>query len=183
MAKTIDTDRLLSDWGQEVPQSANDGVDGCIEVRTIGVRVSDDNKYLIITEERIIDLQMVSRLSRLEQFKRQALYVYSVFAQYLDHSIKANFCQHLLQMLIAGTIEVTTDSIGTTFINLPKGKGQAELIRLLISHMTAQKLAAIRDSAGFNTLKYLLIEHLRKQSLPITVNSMSSTLRRAVNKH
>lgn len=29
MAKTIDTDRLLSDWGQEVPQPGSDDVDGC----------------------------------------------------------------------------------------------------------------------------------------------------------
>jgi dsRNA-specific ribonuclease len=61
-------------------------------------------------------------------------------------------------------------------------KGQAELVRLIISHMTQQKLAAIQDKTAFNDLKHLLMEHLRKQCQPIPVNSMSKTLLRAVEQ-
>ena len=89
----------------------------------------------------------------------------------------------LVRMFIEGTVEIVTTPQYGAFINLPKGKGQAELIRLIISHMTSQKRAAIQDSTVFNALKKLLLSHLRNHSQPIPVNSMSSTLGRIVKKH
>lgn len=182
MAIPLDKDRLLSDCRDEDLQSDMAGVEGICYERTIGYRYSDDKRYLIITKEQVIDLYAVNRLGKRDQYEQQALYIYGIFARYLDVMAKADFCQQLVEMLMAGVIEITTDCLGTTFINLPQGKGQAELIRLIVSHMTAQKQQAIHDSNHFNALKYLLIEHLRKQCSPITVNSMSVTLQRAITK-
>ena len=172
----------MSDCGQEVPQSGNDDVDGFIKVRIVKERVTANGRYLIITEERVIDIFALNRLTKMDQYNRLSQYVYSIFAGYLDHRLKEDFCLQLVKMFIDGTIEIITNPQYGAFINLPKGKGQAELIRLIISHMTQQKQAAIQDSTVFNDLQKLLLSHLRNHSLPISPNSMSKTLSRAVDQ-
>ena len=180
MAKTIDTDRLMSDCGQEIPQSGNDDVDGCIKIRTIRRWISRDGRYLYIDYEQTIDLQALNRLTQIDQFKQLSLYVYTIFASYLDHKLRDDFCLQVFKMFMNGIIEIITNPECGGIINFPMNKGQAELVRLIISHMTQQKLAAIQDKTAFNDLKHLLMEHLRKQCQPIPVNSMSKTLLRAV---
>ena len=182
MAKTIDTDRLLSDWGQEVPQPGSDDVDGFIQIRTIRRWISRDGRYLYIDYEQTIDLHALNRLTQIDQFKHLSLYVYTIFASYLDHKLRDDFCLQVFKMFMNGIIEVVTNPECGGIINFPMNKGQAELVRLIISHMTQQKLAAIQDKTAFNDLKHLLMEHLRKQCQPIPVNSMSKTLLRAVEQ-
>ena len=183
MAKDIDTGELLSGCGQEVPQPDKVDVDGLIQIRIVSQRITADGRYLVVTEERVIDIYALNRLTKIEQYNHHSQYVYSIFASYLDNSRKEDFCMQLVRMFIEGTVEIVTTPQYGAFINLPKGKGQAELIRLIISHMTSQKRAAIQDSTVFNALKKLLLSHLRNHSQPIPVNSMSSTLGRIVKKH
>jgi hypothetical protein len=182
MAKTIDTDRLMSDCGQEIPQSGNDDVDGFMQIHIVNRRVSANGRYLIITEERVIDILALDRLTQIDQFKQLSLYVYTIFASYLDHKLRDDFCLQVFKMFMNGIIEIITNPECGGIINFPMNKGQAELVRLIISHMTQQKLAAIQDKTAFNDLKHLLMEHLRKQCQPIPVNSMSKTLLRAVEQ-
>ena len=182
MAKTIDTDRLMSDCGQEVPQPGSDDVDGFIQIRIINQRITDNGRFLVITEEHRIDIFALNRLTKIDQYNQLSLYIYDIFASYLDYRRKEDFCLQLVRMFIEETIEVITSPQYSAFINLPKGTGQAELVRLIISHMTQQKQAAIQDSTVFNDLQKLLLSHLRNHSLPISPNSMSKTLSRAVDQ-
>ena len=84
MAIPLDKDRLLSDCRDEDLQSDMTGVEGICYERTIGYRYSDDKRYLIITKEQVIDLYAVNRLGKRDQYEQQALYIYGIFARYLD---------------------------------------------------------------------------------------------------
>lgn len=182
MATTTDMDRLLSDCGEDSQQSGNDDVDGCTQMHLVNEQVSPDGHYYTAYVQIVVDLFAVSRLSKLDQYNVLSQYVYNLFASYLDYRRKEDFCLQLVRMFIEETIEVITSPQYGAFINLPKTTGQAELVRLIISYMSPQKQASIHDSTTFNALKNLLLQHLRKQSLAISVNSMSKTLSRAVEQ-
>ena len=182
MATTTDTDRLLSDCGEDSHQSGNDDVDGCTQMHLVNEQVSPDGHYYTAYVQIVVDLFAVQRLSKLDQYNVLSQYVYNLFASFMDYQRKEDFCLQLVRMFIAGTLEVVATSQQGVFINLPKSTGQAELVRLIISYMSPQKQASIHDSTTFNALKNLLLQHLRKQSLAISVNSMSKTLSRAVEQ-
>ena len=182
MARNSDNDSIPPGWRPTGLQPTGTVEEDLSTIQQLK-EYSKDGRFLIITTVQRIDLYAAKRFTQKKQYEQQALYVYDILARYMDNSTTIDFCRQLVLLFLQGTIEIFTDSMGATFINLPTGKGQAELIRLIVSHMTAQKQQAIHDSNHFNALKYLLIEHLRQRCHPITVNSMSSTLRRVVNEY
>lgn len=182
MATITDTDRLLSDCREDNQQSGNDDVDGCISFRNLDMRMSPDGRKFILIVEQTIPTKVIKNLSKLDQYKFHSQNIYALFASFLDYQRKEDFCMKLVGMFIDNKIEILETSLHEVFINLPKSTGQAELVRLIISYMSPQKQASIHDSTTFNALKNLLLQHLRKQSLAISVNSMSKTLSRAVEQ-
>ena len=83
-------------------------------------------------------------------------------------------------MLALRIIELKLDDHGDYIINVLRNKGQASLLRLLISFTTPQKRNSLTQSRPFNDLKHLLMQRMRHMGISIPVNSLSVTLSRAV---
>lgn len=150
--------------------------------RVTGRCLSEDGRYMYIYKVEVIDLQAVRLLSHADQYERQAQVVCTLLARYIDYRLRADFCRLLRDLLAAGTVEVLTNSQGPTTLNILSNTGQSQLLRIIVGHMTPQKLLSMGQSEEFNTLKRLLLLHLRHQGQPISVNSLSVTLRRVVEE-
>ena len=68
MATTTDTDRLLSDCGEDSHQSGNDDVDGCTQMHLVNEQVSPDGHFYTAYVQIVVDLFAVQRLSKLDQY-------------------------------------------------------------------------------------------------------------------
>lgn len=152
-------------------------------VHVVNVRLSDDNRYLTLTEERTIDLLEIDLLTRDEQWERQACLIGNLFREYVDYHQRDNLQRQLRELLRRRIIEYDVNGEGEAFINVLRNTGQANLIRLLLSHATSQKRHALQgDRQVFTRLKRLLLQRLRHQGQPLSVNSLSVTLQRAVSR-
>ena len=80
MATTTDTDRLLSDCGEDSHQSGNDDVDGCTQMHLVNEQVSPDGHYYTACVQIVVDLFAVQRLSKLDQYNVLSQCVYNLFA-------------------------------------------------------------------------------------------------------
>ena len=183
MATQGEDNSLLLEMGDLDSPSLSALYTAITSVRTIQWRFSDDGHYLVVTEERTIDLRAVRQIQLADEYARQAQTICAIFSEYIDYQKRQLLCDNLKNMLCTGIIAVQTDAQGLIVINILKNKQQASFLRLLIQHMTLQKQRQLQNSAGFNCLKHLLMERLRQQSNTIDVNSISVTLRRAVKGH
>jgi hypothetical protein len=148
--------------------------------RLVGVNMSEDGRFLTLTEERTIDLQAAELLAHEDEHYRQAHFISNIFGNYINYKTRTDLYTELVQLLNRGIIELLRNGDGLAIVNILKNTGQARFVRLILSHMTPQKRHALLFSQDFGTLKHLLMERLRHQGNTIHVNSISVTLKRAV---
>jgi hypothetical protein len=147
----------------------------------VSVNLSDDKQYLMLTEKKIINLKSIDLLTHEDERIRQAYYISTIFDRYIDHNRRLKLVEELKGMLAIHLIELKMDDQGEYLVNVLRNKGQACLLRLLVSYMTPRKQQTLQQSSPFNTFKHLLLLRMRHQGLQIPVNSLSVTLRRAIN--
>lgn len=146
----------------------------------VSINLSDDRQYLLLMEKKVINLKVVDLLTHEDERIRQAYHISSIFDRYIDHSRRMQLVEELKEMLTRHLIELKIDDQGDYIINVLRNKGQASLLRLLISHVTPQKRLILKQSRPFNDLKHLLMVRMRHMGMPISVNSLSVTLSRAI---
>ena len=152
-------------------------------VHVVNVRLSDDKRFLTLTEERTIDLLEVDLMAREEQWVQQACFIVAIFREYVDYQRRDVLQRQLRDLLRRRVIEYAVSGAGEAYVNVLRNTGQAGLIRLLLSCVTTQKRQALRcDRQVFTRLKRLLLKRLRHQGQPLSVNSISVTLQRAVSQ-
>ena len=146
----------------------------------VSINLSDDRQFLMLTEKKVINLKAVDLLTHEDERIRQAYHISCIFDRYIDHSRRLQLVEELKEMLALHFIELKMDDQGDHIINVLRNKGQATLLRLLIRYATPQKRHVLRQSRPFNDLKHLLMQRLRHMGTPISVNSLSVTLSRAI---
>lgn len=146
----------------------------------VSINLSDDRKYLMLTEKKVINLKVVDLLTHEDERIWQAFHISRIFDRYIDHSRRLNLVEELKEMLALRIIELKMDDDGDYIINVLRNKGQASLLRLLIKYTTPQKRNILTQSRPFNDLKHLLMQRMRHMGIPVPVNSLSVTLSRAV---
>lgn len=147
----------------------------------VSINISDDRQYLMLTEKKIINLKVIDQLAHEDERIRQAYHISCIFDRYIDHSRRLELVEKLKNLLALRIIEVKMDDNGDYIINVLRNRGQASLLNILISHFTPMKHQSLARPQPFNDLKHLLMQRVRHQSAPIHVNSISVTLRRAVD--
>lgn len=147
----------------------------------VSINLSDDRKYLLLTEKKVINLKVVDLLAHEDERIRQAFFISKIFDRYIDHSRRLQLVEELKGMLTLRFIELKMDDQGEHIINVLRNKGQASLLRLLIRYATPQKRMNLKQSQPFNDLKHLLMQRMRHMGTPISVNSLSVTLNRAIS--
>lgn len=147
----------------------------------VSINLSEDRKYLLLTEKKIINLKAVDLLAHEDERIRQAYHISCIFDRYIDHSRRMELVEDLKELLTLRMIELKMDDQGEYIVNVLRNKGQAGLLRLLLSYTTSRKRQALMQSQPFNELKHLLIQRMRHQGIRIPVNSISVTLSRAIN--
>lgn len=146
----------------------------------VSINLSEDRKYLLLTEKKIINLKAVDLLAHEDERIRQAYHISCIFDRYIDHSRRMELVEDLKELLTLRMIELKMDDQGEYIVNVLRNKGQAGLLRLLLSYTTSRKRQALMQSQPFNELKHLLIQRMRHQGIRIPVNSISVTLSRAI---
>lgn len=146
----------------------------------VSINLSEDRKYLLLTEKKIINLKAVDLLAHEDERIRQAYHISCIFDRYIDHSRRMELVEDLKELLTLRMIELKMDDQGEYIVNVLRNKGQAGLLRLLLSYTTSRKRQALTQSQPFNELKHLLIQRMRHQGIRIPVNSISVTLSRAI---
>lgn len=146
----------------------------------VSIKLSDDRKYLMLTEKKIINLKAVDLLAHEDERIRQAYHITRIFDRYIDHTRRLELVEELKGLLAQRFIELKMDDQGEHIVNVLRNKGQTALLRLLLKYTTSQKRCSLTEKQPFNTLKHLLMQRMRHQGLPISVNSLSVTLTRAV---
>ena len=149
----------------------------------VSIDLSEDQQFLMLTEKKIINLKGIDLLAHEDERTRQAFYITSIFDRYIDHTRRIELVEELKHLLVLRIIELKIDEKGDHIINVLRNKGQAGLLRLLVSYMTQPKLRGLNDSKSFNELKHLLLLRMIHQGMLIPVNSMSVTLSRAIHDH
>ena len=146
----------------------------------VSINLSEDRKYLLLTEKKIINLKAVDLLAHEDERIRQAYHISCIFDRYIDHSRRLELVEDLKGLLALRMIELKMDDQGEYIVNVLRNKGQASLLRLLLSYTTPRKRQILTQSQPFNELKHLLIQRMRHQGIRIPVNSISVTLSRAI---
>lgn len=149
--------------------------------KLVSINLSDDRQYLLLTEKKIISLKVIDLLAHEDERVRQAYHISTIFDKYIDHTRRIELVDALRDLLSRRMIALELDNQGETVINILRNKGQASLLRLVIGFMTPQKYRTLSQSGPFNDLKHLLLLRMRHLGLPISVNSLSVTLSRAIN--
>ena len=178
MAKNDDTDCMLPMENPQDPSLLPALPMEVSSIRILNSRVSDNGQSLIVIEEIRLNLEAINKLAHLDEYRQQAQNICRLFARYIDRHEIEELCRQLVNMLSAGIIEYQQ---GCQLVNIPMGKGQAEFVRLILNHMTQQRRKTIGEKQPFNELKHLLLEHMRHQGQRLHINSISVTLRRAIN--
>lgn len=146
----------------------------------LGYELSADKRFLMLTEKKFINLKTIDLLTREDERFRQAYCISCIFDRYIDNRQRPELMEELKELLSLSIIELKLDEQGNYIINVLRSKGQASLVNILISHFTAQQQQSLIRSKPFNRLKHLLMQCMRHQSQCIHVNSISVTLKRAV---
>ena len=154
--------------------------DDLTTTQLVSIIISDDRQYLMLTEKKIINLKAVDLLAHEDERIRQAYHITRIFDRYIDHTRRLEMVEELKGLLALRFIELKMDDQGEHVINVLRNKGQATLLRLLLKYTTSQKRHTLTQSQSFNTLKHLLMQRMRHQGQPISVNSLSVTLTRTV---
>lgn len=154
--------------------------DDLTSTQLVSINISDDRQYLMLTEKKIINLKAVDLLAHEDERIRQAYHITRIFDRYIDHTRRLEMVEELKGLLALRFIELKMDDQGEHVINVLRNKGQATLLRLLLKYTTSQKRHTLTQSQSFNTLKHLLMQRMRHQGQPISVNSLSVTLTRTV---
>ena len=183
MAKDDDTDRMVSAGSTQDCLPTVGATAGCTSVRTIDRRLSEDGRYLIITEERVFDLYAIQQLTRGDEHHQHAQMLCSRLNRYLDRKKQETLCEHLTTMLCSRRLEWHCDAQGRSYFDIVGNTTQAEMMHELLNHMTRQKLQSLQhESKAFNELKNLLMDLLQYQGEPLKINSISVTLKRALKE-
>lgn len=154
--------------------------DNFTSTQLVSINLSEDNQYLMLTEKKLISLKIIDLLAHEDERVRQAYHISCIFNRYIDHAQRIHLVEELKELLTLHVIELRLDERGEHVINVLRNKGQTTLLRLLLKYTTPQKRHSLTQSQPFNTLKRLLMQRMRHQGLPISVNSLSVTLSRAV---
>ena len=147
----------------------------------VSIKLSDDRKYLMLTEKKIINLKAVDLLAHEDERIRQAYHITRIFDRYIDHTRRLELVEKLKDLLAMRIIELKMDERGEHIVNVLRNKGQAALLRLIVGYTTVQKRQTLTQSRPFNDLEHLLLQRMRRQGGCIPVNSLSVTLTRAIN--
>jgi hypothetical protein len=154
--------------------------DDLTSTQLVSINLSEDRQYLMLTEKKLINLKAIDLLAHEDERVRQAYHISRIFDRYIDHTLRIHLVEELKELLTLRVIELNMDEQGEHVINVLRNKGQTALLRLLLKYTTPQKRHSLTQSLPFNTLKHLLMQRMRHQGLPISVNSLSVTLSRAV---
>lgn len=155
--------------------------DDLTSTQLVSINLSDDRQYLMLTEKKLISLRTIDLLAHEDERIRQAYQITRIFDRYIDHSRRLELVERLKDLLTLRIIELKMDDRGEHIVNVLRNKGQAAVLQILLSHFTQKKIQSLNEAEVFNTLKHLLMQRMQHQSTPIHVNSISVTLRRAVD--
>lgn len=154
--------------------------DDFTSTQLVSINLSEDSQYLMLTEKKLINLKAIDLLAHEDERVRQAYNISRIFDRYIDHTQRIRLVEELKELLFLRIIELRMDDQGEHIINVLRNRGQTTLLRLLLKYTTPQKRHSLTQSQAFNTLKRLLMQRMRHQGLPISINSLSVTLSRAV---
>lgn len=154
--------------------------DDLTSTQLVSINLSEDRRYLMLIEKKLINLKAIDLLAHEDERVRQAYHISRMFDRYIDHNQRNRMVEELNELLVLRVIELKTNEQGEPIVNVLRNKGQTALLRLLLKYTTPQKRHSLKQSQPFNALKRLLMERMRHQGLPISVNSLSVTLSRAV---